>query len=149
MRQEREYPVPAPAPVQAPAAPSKNPAERLAALQKQAAAGERQDTQTDRQIKALAGVAPSSAENSRIPRQLTTQARRLLSNLKLQIEGAGGTLKDIVQVLIYVTDGSETPAMTQAAMVSSGMSLPEFASPVSMRAVSRMPAIAVSSAQST
>lgn len=78
LRHEREYPTPAPAPVQAPSPPPKNPSERLAALQKQAATGERQDAQTDRQIKGLAAAPSPAAENLKIPRQLTTQARRLL-----------------------------------------------------------------------
>ncbi|MBV9567813.1 MAG: RidA family protein [Hyphomicrobiales bacterium] len=42
---------------------------------------------------------------------MTTQARRLFENMKMSMEAAGGSMKDIVSVLIFLTDASEFDAM--------------------------------------
>ena len=42
---------------------------------------------------------------------ITVQMRQTLTNLKQAIEAAGGTLKDIAQVLIYLIDSADGPAM--------------------------------------
>lgn len=42
---------------------------------------------------------------------MDVQARRLFENLKMAIEAAGGSLKDVVSVLIFLTDASEFEAM--------------------------------------
>jgi 2-iminobutanoate/2-iminopropanoate deaminase len=42
---------------------------------------------------------------------ITVQMRQTLTNLKQAIEAAGGTLEDIAQVLIYLVDPADGPAM--------------------------------------
>ena len=42
---------------------------------------------------------------------MTVQATRLFENLKLALEAAGGSAKDLVSVLIFMTDASEFDAM--------------------------------------
>ena len=42
---------------------------------------------------------------------MDVQARRLFENLKMALEAAGGSLKDVVSVLIFLTDASEFEAM--------------------------------------
>lgn len=39
------------------------------------------------------------------------QARRLFENMKMAMEAAGGSMSDIVSVLIFMTDASEFDAM--------------------------------------
>jgi reactive intermediate/imine deaminase len=42
---------------------------------------------------------------------MTTQARRLFENMKMSLEAAGASMRDIVSVLIFMTDASEFEAM--------------------------------------
>jgi enamine deaminase RidA (YjgF/YER057c/UK114 family) len=44
---------------------------------------------------------------------MTVQMRRTLENLKIAMEAAGGTLRDVAQVLIFITDSSEFDAMNK------------------------------------
>lgn len=47
---------------------------------------------------------------------ITVQMRRTLENLKLSMEAAGGSLRDVVQVLIFLTDSRDFDAMNQVYM---------------------------------
>lgn len=42
---------------------------------------------------------------------MTVQARRLFENMKISLEAAGGSMSDLVSVLIFMTDSSEFDAM--------------------------------------
>jgi 2-iminobutanoate/2-iminopropanoate deaminase len=42
---------------------------------------------------------------------MTTQARRLFENMKMSLEAAGGSMADLVSVLVFMTDESEFEAM--------------------------------------
>lgn len=42
---------------------------------------------------------------------ITTQARRLFENMKMSLEAAGGSMRDLVSVLIFLTDPSDFDAM--------------------------------------
>ena len=42
---------------------------------------------------------------------ISAQTTRTLDNLKLVLAAAGGSMDDVVQVLIYLTDGSDAAAM--------------------------------------
>jgi 2-iminobutanoate/2-iminopropanoate deaminase len=42
---------------------------------------------------------------------MTTQARRLFENMKMSVEAAGGSMADLVSVLVFMTDESEFEAM--------------------------------------
>ncbi|MGY2049754.1 RidA family protein [Methylobacterium sp. JK268] len=42
---------------------------------------------------------------------MEVQARRLFENLKIALEAAGGSLRDVCSVLIFLTDSSEFDAM--------------------------------------
>jgi len=44
---------------------------------------------------------------------ITVQMRQTLSNLKQALESAGGSLKDVAQVLIYLVDSSDGAAMNE------------------------------------
>lgn len=44
---------------------------------------------------------------------ITVQMRQTLSNLKQAVEAAGGTLKDVAQVIIYIIDKADFPAMNE------------------------------------
>lgn len=44
---------------------------------------------------------------------MTVQMRQTLSNLKQAVEAAGGTLKDVAQVIIYIIDKADFPAMNE------------------------------------
>lgn len=44
---------------------------------------------------------------------ITVQMRQTLSNLKQAIEAAGGSLKDVAQVLIYLVDSADGAAMNE------------------------------------
>lgn len=44
---------------------------------------------------------------------MTVQMRRTLENLKISMEAAGGSLRDVVQVLIFITDASDFDAMNR------------------------------------
>jgi 2-iminobutanoate/2-iminopropanoate deaminase len=44
---------------------------------------------------------------------ITVQMRQTLTNLKQAIEAAGGRLEDIAQVLIYLVDPADGPAMNE------------------------------------
>jgi len=45
--------------------------------------------------------------------EMTAQMRQTLSNLKQAVEAAGGSLRDVAQVLIYLTDSSDFAAMNE------------------------------------
>lgn len=42
---------------------------------------------------------------------MDVQARRLFDNLTIALEAAGGSLRDVVSVLVFLTDASEFEAM--------------------------------------
>ena len=42
---------------------------------------------------------------------ITVQMRQTLANLKQAMEAAGGTLEDIAQIVIYLVDSADGPAM--------------------------------------
>ena len=42
---------------------------------------------------------------------ITVQMRQTLKNLKQAVEAAGGTLEDIAQIVIYLVDSGDGPAM--------------------------------------
>ncbi len=42
---------------------------------------------------------------------ITVQTRRTLDNLRLAMEGAGGSLADVMMVQVYLTDSADAPAM--------------------------------------
>jgi len=44
---------------------------------------------------------------------ITVQMRRTLENLKLSMEAAGGSLRDVAQVLIFITDAKDFDAMNR------------------------------------
>ncbi|MFM0094314.1 RidA family protein [Paraburkholderia nemoris] len=44
---------------------------------------------------------------------ITTQARQAFSNLRTALEAAGGTLSDVVQLTIYLTDADDFAAMNE------------------------------------
>ena len=44
---------------------------------------------------------------------MTTQARQAFSNLRTALEAAGGTLSDVVQLTIYLTDADDFAAMNE------------------------------------
>lgn len=44
---------------------------------------------------------------------MTVQMRQTLSNLKQAVEAAGGTLKDVAQVIIYIIDKADFPEMNE------------------------------------
>jgi 2-iminobutanoate/2-iminopropanoate deaminase len=50
---------------------------------------------------------------------ITVQMRQTLTNLKQAIEAAGGRLEDIAQVLIYLVDPADGPAMNEVYRSSS------------------------------
>ena len=41
------------------------------------------------------------------------QMRQTLSNLKQAVEAAGGTLRDVAQIIIYIVEASDAPAMNE------------------------------------
>lgn len=41
------------------------------------------------------------------------QMRQTLSNMKQAVEAAGGTLRDIAQIVIYIVDSADAPAMNE------------------------------------
>lgn len=42
---------------------------------------------------------------------ITVQTRRVLENLRLAMEGAGGSLADVMMVQVFLVDGADAPAM--------------------------------------
>lgn len=46
-----------------------------------------------------------------IPGDISEQTRRVLANLRLAMEGAGGTLADVMLVQVYLIDAADAPAM--------------------------------------
>lgn len=44
---------------------------------------------------------------------ITVQMRQTLANLKQAVEAGGGRLEDIVQILIYLVDAADGPAMNE------------------------------------
>lgn len=42
---------------------------------------------------------------------ITVQTRRALENLKIVMEGAGGSLADVMMVQVYLVDGADAAAM--------------------------------------
>lgn len=42
---------------------------------------------------------------------ITVQTRRTLDNLRIAMEGAGGSLQDVMMVQVYLVDGADAPAM--------------------------------------
>lgn len=57
-------------------------------------------------------VIPVRPDGSFETGSMTEQAELTLSNLKAVVEEAGGTLQDVVQVIVYLTDIQETAEMT-------------------------------------
>lgn len=57
---------------------------------------------------ALLATKPDGTHNAGDITQQTTQT---LENLKRVMTAAGGSMADVVQVLIYLTDASDAPAM--------------------------------------
>jgi 2-iminobutanoate/2-iminopropanoate deaminase len=45
------------------------------------------------------------------PGDITAQTTRTMDNLKQVMAAAGGSMADVTQVLIYLTDGADAPAM--------------------------------------
>ena len=44
---------------------------------------------------------------------MTVQMRQTLSNMKQAVEAAGGTLRDVAQIVIYIVDAADAPAMNE------------------------------------
>jgi len=44
---------------------------------------------------------------------MTVQMRQTLDNMKQAIEAAGGTLRDVAQIVIYIVDAADAPAMNE------------------------------------
>lgn len=44
---------------------------------------------------------------------MTVQMRQTLDNMKQAIEAAGGTLLDVAQIVIYIVDAADAPAMNE------------------------------------
>jgi len=42
---------------------------------------------------------------------ITVQTRRTLDNLRIAMEGAGGSLADVMMVQVFLVDGADAPAM--------------------------------------
>jgi enamine deaminase RidA (YjgF/YER057c/UK114 family) len=42
---------------------------------------------------------------------IAAQTRRVLENLRLAMEGAGGSLADVMMVQVFLVDGADAPAM--------------------------------------
>src|SRR5262245_35491636 len=78
LRRDQDSPSPPPAATPGPTNPTPSASTRLAALEKQAAAGHRQDALADRAVRQVAGPAARLPESPAPPRQLTAHTRRLL-----------------------------------------------------------------------
>ncbi|MCW3474675.1 RidA family protein [Limobrevibacterium gyesilva] len=48
-----------------------------------------------------------------VPGDIATQTRRTLDNLKMAMEAAGGSLADVMQVLIYLIDAADAAEMNR------------------------------------
>ncbi|MGH7115485.1 MAG: RidA family protein [Steroidobacteraceae bacterium] len=48
-----------------------------------------------------------------VPGGIEVQARQALGNLRQSIEAAGGTLADVVQVLVFLIDAADAPGMNK------------------------------------
>lgn len=46
-----------------------------------------------------------------VPGDITVQTRRVLENLRLAMEGAGGSLADVMMVQVFLVDGADAAAM--------------------------------------
>ena len=44
---------------------------------------------------------------------MTVQMRQTLSNMKQAVEAAGGTLRDVAQIVTYIVDAADAPAMNE------------------------------------
>lgn len=44
---------------------------------------------------------------------MTVQMRQTLANMKQAVEAAGGTLRDVAQIVIYIVDAADAPAMNE------------------------------------
>jgi 2-iminobutanoate/2-iminopropanoate deaminase len=56
-------------------------------------------------------VPKDPATGAIIDGDITAQTRRMLGNLKHAMEAAGGSLRDVVSVLIFLTDAADFDAM--------------------------------------
>lgn len=59
----------------------------------------------------MASVPKDPVSGEILKGDIDAQTRRTLSNLKMQVEAAGGSLKDIAQVLIYLVDPADAAGM--------------------------------------
>ena len=48
-----------------------------------------------------------------VPGDIEVQTRRALDNLRMAVEAAGGTLADVMQVLIYLVDAADAAGMNK------------------------------------
>ncbi|MGE3149024.1 MAG: RidA family protein [Pseudorhodoplanes sp.] len=44
---------------------------------------------------------------------IETQARRLFQNLSMAMKGAGGSLRDVMQIIVYLVDREDGPRMNK------------------------------------
>ncbi|PJR09842.1 RidA family protein [Sinorhizobium meliloti] len=61
----------------------------------------------------MAQVPRDPATGEMITGDMRTQTRRLLSNFKQCVEAAGGSLRDIALITIYVVDGADVAEMNE------------------------------------
>ena len=58
-------------------------------------------------------LVPIRPDGSVEPRSAGAQVERTLSNLKMTVEAAGGTMDDVIQVLVYLTGHEHVAAMNE------------------------------------
>lgn len=56
---------------------------------------------------------PKDEKGDIIPGDICVQTRKVMDNLKQTIEAAGGTMKDIVQVEVYLCDSKDFQTMNE------------------------------------
>ena len=58
-------------------------------------------------------VAADPATNQLSPGDIQHETRIVLNNVRLVLEGAGATLKDVVRVGVYIKNGADFPKMNE------------------------------------
>jgi len=75
----------------------------------------------------LVAIPKDPASGALISGDIEAQARRALANLSQAISAAGGSLSDIAQVVVYLTDESDFAGMNKAYVAAFGEPYPSRA----------------------
>lgn len=61
----------------------------------------------------MAHVPRDPATGEMVQGDIKVQMRQTLTNMKQAVEAAGGTLKDVAQIVIYIVESTDAPAMNE------------------------------------